>query len=214
MRRAAPTMQEKRCGTLGSNRPGLRCDGPFAGPVKGAALARACQRWVGAVRDVGPLRCVVRSGHAATHRAAAGCRRGWSGMEAGVGDGMGAGCVAGRGCKAGIEPSCTVIFGCPRRAGSLLRVSWTDVLWPPGHLGTAAHLGRHRFCITCACAEISPCKATFEPRVRRLNSSKSSTYGTNRGPAHYRGQSPADDATKAGFASTAAGRGCEGRHSA
>jgi 23S rRNA pseudouridine955/2504/2580 synthase len=60
----------------------------------------------------------------------------------------------------------------------LVRVSCADFPRPPGHLGTAAHLGWGWHCITYECTDSGASGLTFEPAVPRVNSGKSSTYGT------------------------------------
>ena len=151
-------------------------DGPD-GPSSSAALARACQRSACVSCGVGPGRRIVSSGHAATRAAPAWRREQRQAWERVTVDNMRRG-VAGRGCKAGRLPSRTWNFRVPLKAGFLLRVSCAGapgrrVTWGPrptsGGTGIAspAHAPPR-----------GPCGLTLDPGVRRVNSGKSSTYGS------------------------------------
>ena len=86
--------------------------------------------------------------------------------------------VAGRGCKAGANRLAPGIFRVPLKAGFLLRVSCAAGRRPPGHLGTTAHRGRIGIASPAHGPPRGPCGLTFDPGVRRVNSGKSSTYGS------------------------------------
>jgi hypothetical protein len=190
-----PRCRRNAAKTPGSNRPGLRCQGPWPGPVEAAALARACQRVGRAVRGVGPPRCVVRSGHAATRPVAAGCRRGRSGMRAGVGDGICAGCVAGRGCKAG-HAVLPLNFRVPAKGRVLVTCLWSRCPATAGSLGdhgppwaqSALHHLRMRH-LRLMRTHLRTWGAPVKLRqIKHLRN--------KRGPAHYRGQRPAIGASR------------------
>ena len=148
------------------------------GPFRRAALARACQRSAGALRGVCPKRCIVSSGHAATRAAAAWRREHRSGMEWADGDDMRCGRrwtrVQGR-PEDRLAPE---FFGCPSRLGSCCvslvpTAPGRRVTWGPrptwGGVGIAS---------PATCADSGASGLTFEPAVPRVNSGKSSTYGT------------------------------------
>ena len=105
--------------------------------------------------------------------------------------------VAGRGCKAGLKPSCTGIFRVPLKAGFLLRVSCADCPRPPGHLGTAAHL---RAGLALHHLRHAPtrgaCGLTFEPASAPGKLRQIKHLRNDRGPAHYRGQRPVGGAAR------------------
>ena len=78
-------------------------------------------------------------------------------------------------------------------SGALRRLGSCCVSLPPAHgrrvtWGPGPPAGDSRRCITCTWRRLRPAGLTVEPRSARVNSGKSSTYGVNRGPAHYRGQ--------------------------
>ena len=179
-------MQETRGRSLGSNRPGLRCERPLAGlprwqrwRVRSAKRAQAGRRRPASLRfeqrpcgdaprrGVGPA-AAIRHESSGRGRHVRWSRR-WTRMQGRNG------------------PSCTGIFRVPPWGGVLVRVSWAKHPGPPGHLGTTAHprwSGVASLAHAPESAHASPPSNRGAPvKLRQIKHLRN-----NRGPAHYRGQ--------------------------
>ncbi len=172
------TMQEKRWRNPWLESPWTAW---LAGPTglrRSAALARACQRSACVSCGVDPGRRIVSGGHAATQAAAAWRREQRSGMGAGDGGQHASWRRWTRGARPACGPSCTRKFSGAPQGWVLVACLVPPATWPPGHLGTTAHRGRIGIASPAHGPPRGPCGLTFGPGVRRVNSGKSSTYGS------------------------------------